>query len=393
MKNHTNRIALIGLISAAALVMGLKTHAGGVRSTTGCFGRDPGTAAPGDIFDPSPPGEEWRWPRSSPESQGLDPAKLHELVDLIGKGEAYPRLHCLLIIRNGQLVVEEYFKWEAEKLHTLQSVSKSFTSALVGIAIDRGAFKGVEEKLLDFFPDLDRSEIAHMDENKASIRLRDLLTMRSGTDYHESGPDSPHFQLNALRKGWDRFYIDRPMRTRPGTAFLYDSGAVIITSSLLKNRTGKHADLYASDHLFKPLQITNWFWFKNSEGHPHTGGGLNLKALDTAKLGQLYLDGGRWEGKQIVPEAWVEESTRMHVDFEGSDRIAGYGYWWWILQPDPDGTGRENIYAAMGFKAQYIFVIPEHNMVVVVNGDTQNRTDQRKPIEFLYTHILAAVRR
>lgn len=335
----------------------------------------------------------WEWPAASPEQQGLDPERLALLVGVIREGEQYPRLHCLLIVRNGYLVLEEYFGgWRAERLHMLQSVSKSFTSALVGMALDRGEFKAEDEKILDFFPN--RDDIANLDERKKSICLKDLLTMRSGTDYHESGSDSPHHQLNRLERGWDKFYLDRPMLRQPGTRFLYDSGGVILLSSLLKNRTGMHADEYAERYLFTPLGIEQKLWIKNQEGHPHTGGGLNLKARDTAKFGLLYLRNGRWGDKQIVPESWVKESIRMHVDFGvRTQGTVGYGYLWWILAPDPDGDGRQNIYAAMGFKAQYIFVIPEHDMVVVVNGDTRSGVDQRKPIEFLYSHILPSVRR
>jgi CubicO group peptidase (beta-lactamase class C family) len=338
-------------------------------------------------------GSDWEWPASTPESQGLDPEPLAELVKLMREGVRFPRLNALLIVRHGFLVVEEYFRgFKADRVHTLQSVSKSFTSALVGIAIDRGEFKGVEEKVLDFFPEME--DIANLDERKRAMRLQDLLTMRSGTDYHERGPDSPHFQLNALPTGWDRFYLDRPMLREPGTFFLYDSGAVIVTSSLLKNRTGRHADAYMDRFLFAPLGIEKKFWFKNREGHPHTGGGLHLRPRDTAKFGLLYLQGGRWQREQVVPVEWVRESFQQHVDLGLKETgTIGYGYWWWILAPDPDGEGEENIYAAMGFKAQYIFVIPEHDMVVVVNGDTRNRTDQRKPIGFLYSHILPAVHR
>jgi CubicO group peptidase (beta-lactamase class C family) len=336
----------------------------------------------------------WDWPISSPEAQGLDSEKLAELTEVICAGERFPRLHSLLIIRHGYLVVEEYFNnWQAGQLHTLQSVSKSFTSALVGIAIARGEFKGVDEKILDFFPDM--KEIANLDERKASIRVEDLLTMRSGTDYHEKGPDAPHWQLNMLAKGWDKFYLDRPMIHSPGTEYLYDSGGVILISSMLKNRTGKHAAEYAERFLFKPLGIENKFWIKNLEGHTHTGGGLCLTTRDMAKLGLLYLQNGRWANEQIVPEEWIRESFRLHVEFsaqgpKGPGAI-GYGYLWWILFPDPQGNGYQNIYAAMGHKAQYIFIIPEHDIVVVVNGDTQTGVDQNKPIEFLYNNILPAV--
>lgn len=335
--------------------------------------------------------ESWKWPTSTAQKQRLDSSGLENLVKLIREGKKFPRLHSLLIVRNGYLVIEEYFGgFDAERTHTLQSVSKSFTSALVGIAIEQGKFKSTDEKLLDFFPGI--KNIKNLDDRKANLRLRDLLTMRSGTDYHESGSNSPHDQLNSLDRGWDRFYLNRKMVTQPGTHFQYDSGAVIILSSMLKNRTGMHADEFAEQFLFKPLQITGESWFRNKEGHPHTGGGLYLKPRDMAKLGLLYLQNGQWEGKQVVPAQWVKQSIQKRVTFQHPrDNVIGYGYLWWIMAPDPRGPGKEYIYAAMGFRAQYIFVIPEHNMVVVVTGDTYSYADQRRPVKFIYSHILPAV--
>ena len=169
---------------------------------------------------------------------------------------------------------------------------------------------------------------------------------------------------------------------------------MILLSSLLKNRTGIHADAYAERFLLCPLGIKQRAWIKNWAGHTHTGGGLYLTARDTARFGLLYLQNGRWVGEQVVPEEWVRESFRKHVDFNAQGRgVSGYGYLWWILTPDPQGNGQQDIYAAMGRNAQYIFVVPEHDLVVVVNGDTRNATDQNRPIEFLYSHILPAVRR
>ena len=126
---------------------------------------------------------------------------------------------------------------------------------------------------------------------------------------------------------------------------------------------------------------------------------MRVQPRDMAKFGLLYLRGGRWEDRQVVPGRWVKESVRMHVTFENQSsrrrdkQPIGYGFLWWILPPDPEGAGKSNIYAAMGFRAQYIFVIPEHDMVVVVTGGTRSGVDQRKPIGFLYTHILPSVRR
>jgi len=332
------------------------------------------------------------WARSMPTEQKLNPKLLNELVQLIREEKTFPDLHSLLIVRNGYLVVEEYFDgYHADRIHTLQSVSKSFTSALIGIAIEQGKIKGVQERALDFFPDI--HEIQNMDERKAAIKLQDLLTMRSGTDYHEGYSGSPHDKLNHLDRGWDRFYLNRKMLCKPGTRFQYDSGGVILMSSILKSRTGMHADSFAEKYLFIPLGIKNVMWHRNQEGHPHTGGGLSLLPRDMAKFGLLYLRKGRWENRQVVPADWVEESFQKRISFNGrsSDREIGYGYLWWILMPDLVGAGKQNIFAAMGFRAQYIFIIPEHDMVVLVTGGTASHSDQKRPISFLYSHILPAV--
>ncbi len=331
------------------------------------------------------------WPRSTPEAQKLDAARLSQLSDLIRQGKRFPDLHGLLIVRNGYLVLEEYFAGrQADGLHTLQSVSKSFTSALVGMAIDQGKILGVEEKVLTFFPGM--KDIRNRDARKEAMTLGDLLTMRSGTDYHEGHSGTPHAQLNRLDRGWDRFVLNRPMVRSPGSRFRYDSGGVILMSAILKSRTGMHADAFADRYLFPRLGISQRRWFKNRDGHPHTGGGLYLRPQDMAKFGLLYLRGGRWEDQQLISADWVNESLKKHVEFQDSrQHTTGYGYLWWVLEPDPQGEGRQDIYAAMGFRAQYIFLVPQHDMVVVVTGGTRNGVDQRRPIEFLYTHILPAV--
>ena len=331
------------------------------------------------------------WMRSIPAGQELDGELLDGLVAALRENEIR-NIHSLLIVRNGRLVLEEYFNGHgAEELHELQSVSKSFTSALVGIAISRGEIEDVNQKVLVFFPKMDH--IANVDARKRRMTLEDLLTMRSGTDYHERGPGSPHFELNSMSRGWTKFILDRPMIAEPGTSFRYDSGAVILTSAILQARTGIHADAYAEKHLFAPLGIERARWYRNAEGHPHTGGGLHLRSLDMAKLGLLYLRKGRWEEKQILPASWVADSLSRQVELEGRrNRVVGYGYWWWVLPPAPGGRGKQDIYGAFGFKGQYIFVVPEHDTVVVVTAGARGWNEQNAPIEFLYTHILKAVR-
>jgi CubicO group peptidase (beta-lactamase class C family) len=362
---------LVGMIRSAALLAVLGCSAGILVAEA-----------------PSWPTESWQ--RSTPAEQKLDSERLGRLVTALRENEIR-NIHSLLIVRNGRLVLEEYFNGhDAEELHELQSVSKSFTSALVGIALARGEIKGVHEKVLAFFPEMDG--IDNLDERKQRMTLEDLLTMRSGTDYHERGPDSPHSRLNRMSRGWTRFVLDRPMIAEPGTSFRYDSGAVILTSAILQARTGMHADAFAETHLFAPLGIERARWYRNAEGHPHTGGGLHLRSRDMAKLGLLYLREGRWEGRQILPASWVAGSLSRQVDLEARrDRVVGYGYWWWVLPPAPGSNDKQDIYGAFGFKGQYIFVVPEHDMVVVVTAGARGWHEENAPIEFLYSHILEAV--
>ncbi len=329
---------------------------------------------------------------STPDAEGMDPGPLEELKELVLNERKYPNIHSILVVRNGCLVYEEYFGgFNKERLHMQQSVTKSFTSAVIGIAIGQEIIKGVEEKVIGFFPEM--KELQNMDEKKRTITLKDLLTMRSGTDYHERGPGSPHYQLNALRNGWDRFYLERPMVSVPGTRYLYDSGGVILMSAILKNLTGTHADVFMEENLFKPLGIKNFRWFRNQEGHPHTGGGLSLRPRDMAKFGLLYLNRGKWGDKQIIPDWWIDESFKRHVEFEDNkwSKEIGYGYLWWIQPPDPDGDGEIPVFAARGAYGQFIFVIPEHNMVAVVTARGQTSEEFRNPILFLYSHILKSV--
>ena len=333
------------------------------------------------------------WSRASPTEAGFDGAAIDALIADLKADRQLRGLHSLLIVRGGKLVVEEYFDgWTGDRLHTLQSVSKSFTSAIVGIAIARGDFEGVDENILAFFPKYD---IKNLDDRKRGIRLEDLLTMRSGTDYDEGFRGSPHSRLNGLARDWDRFYLDRPMEADPGTRFQYDSGAVILTSSLFQRRTGMHADAYMAEHLFKPLGINAYRWDKNAEDHPHTGGGLYLTPRDMAKFGQLYLQKGKWGEQQIVSENWIDASTSQHVDFDRRRWFGhgtGYAYWWWIMEPDPAGAGTEAIYAALGHNGQHIFVVPEHDLVVVTTAGIGGSM-MHKPIDVLYTHILPAIMR
>lgn len=333
------------------------------------------------------------WPIAASGSRGLDEKALSKLVATIREGQAGGEIHSLLIVRHGYLVVEEYFDgWQADRLHTLQSVTKSVTSALVGIAIDRGEIRGVEAKVLDFFPDL-VPKIQHLDRRKASLTLEHLLTMRTGTDFHERGSNSPLDRMNRLRNGWLSFVLDSRMIREPGMTFQYDSGGVILLSGVLEKASGLAVDAYAERHLFGPLGIEQATWFKNASGLAHTGGGLGLRPRDMARFGLLYLRGGRWQDRRILSQAWIDASLERQVASVGrqAGHDQGYGYLWWVRSPPTNRPQIGDFYAAQGFMGQYIFVLPKLDMVVIFTGGSRAWSGEKRPVELLYERILPAV--
>jgi CubicO group peptidase (beta-lactamase class C family) len=328
-------------------------------------------------------------PIADPETQKMDTLKLRNISYLIKNNERYGKIDSLLIIRNGYLVFEEYYNnYKRESLHSIQSVTKSFTSALIGIAVEAGSIKDLDQRIISYFPN---KKIENNDYRKMSIRIGNILTMTTGMDYGEGYPGSPHDQLNQLKNGWDTFYLNRPMINAPGKYFNYDSGGVILLSCILKNITEMNAIDYAKKYLFPKLNIKAYDWYNNSEGQTHTGGGLSLRPMDMAKLGITYLNNGKYNDIQIIPTKWIKESFEKRVSFNGSlgPYDIGYGYLWWILKPD--SIDSNYIYAAKGYMGQFIFVIPQYKMVVVFTGSEKDNMLMNIPIELLYTKVLPAI--
>src|SRR5262249_908659 len=340
------------------------------------------------------PADYWptgEWRTSSPEDQSLDRKILKRLVKRIRKNKIRD-LNSLLIVRNGYLVVESYFNGSGPNdVHTLQSDTKSVTSLLIGAAIAQGKLAGVDEPILEFFPEY--RHIKNLDERKSSLRIKDLLTMRTGFDWSEAVyQGSPLQAFNDCRCGWLRFVLDWPMAEEPGTRFEYNSGGVILLGGVIRKAAGTSVDGFAQQNLFDPLGITNAWWYQGlPEGLTHTGGGLNLRARDMAKIGYLILRRGRWEDKQIVSEDWLRESMQHRVRNArtfGSHPV-DYGYLWWLLPIEHDEEPDGDIYTAAGARDQWIFIIPKFDMVVVVTGNTS--TTFAEPVDFLYSDILRAV--
>ena len=317
------------------------------------------TPTPVPTLAPVPPSEPYwptqSWRTSTPEQQGMDSAQLVQMLDAVTARKL--NIHSLLIVRHGYLVAEVYYDANSPTLkHELYSVTKSFTSALVGLAIQKGFIDSLNHPVLDFFAD---RQVANLDARKKAMTLEHLLTMSSGLEWPESGSsytttDNPYVRM-MRSSDWVQFVLDRPMADQPGATFNYNSGSSHLLSAIVQKTTRQSTLAFAQEYLFKPLGITDLVWGADASGVAVGGSDLRLTPRDMAKFGYLYLKGGVWEGRQIVPAEWVRASTTPHI--KSTDAALGYGYQWWI---QPDGS-----FAAHGLGGQYILVRPKQDLVVV----------------------------
>ena len=339
------------------------------------------------------------WAKATPESQGLDPRRFADLDREI-EDRVYGNVDRLLVVRGGYLVVDEryardyrdisrgqkgplgcgegctdpaamhefnYFHpnwhpyYQGRDVHTLQSVTKSVAATVIGIAIGRGAIAGVDLPFLTFFKQWNLSRV---DPRLHKATLADLLTMRSGIEWHEN--DRPMDDTNTTlqlerSKDWIQFTLDQPMDAAPGTKWVYNSGGSQLLSGILKTATGRFIDDYANETLFRPLGIRDFHWKKTPTGHPDTEGGLYLSAEDLARIGLLYLRDGMWNGTRVLPAGWVRSATTPHAT--GLPGGWNYGYQWWLTTRDG-----ADIWAGRGFGGQMLIVIPSRDIVAVVNA-------------------------
>jgi CubicO group peptidase (beta-lactamase class C family) len=333
------------------------------------------------------PDLEWR--TAEPFQVGLDSSRIVAMrADVAAR--RYGTIQGLVVVRYGFLAVEQYVGWSRDQPHTMQSVTKSVTSLLYGIQSHGGTSPSdqLDRKVVDVFGRY--APIANLDARKQALTIRHLLTMRTGMDFWEQPyPGSPLDQLNRSSGDWTRFILDRPMTAAPGSAWAYNSGAAILTCSVLREVSGQAPDAFADSALFAPLGITDKRWIKSPyDGLPHCGGGLYLRPVDLARIGYLVLRRGRWGTRQVVPAAWIDQSTRavtrgapvFYVDYG-----AGYGYFWWLF-PRQRGGHDTGIIAASGAYGQWLFVVPALDLVVAIVANDGDGLD------LLYNDLLPAVR-
>jgi CubicO group peptidase (beta-lactamase class C family) len=307
------------------------------------------------------------WPTSPPEEQGFDSAVLAQVVEQIDAQDL--PVDSLQVVRNGVLIMDAYFyPYLGDRPHDVASVTKSVTSTLVGIAVDRGLLI-LDQGVMTYFADL--VPILPTDE-KADIELRHLLTMTSGLDCGRGPGERELFEMMAS-EDYVRYALELPSVVPPGAEFAYCSPGSHLLSAMISRAAGANALAFARDNLFGPLGIQSAIWPADPQGVTHGWGDLQLHPRDMARIGHLFLSRGAWNGAQIVSEDWVDEATRSLVlaDADGT----GYGYQWWVLAGAFNG-----LYEARGRGGQAIVVWPDRDVVAVFTGRGVDVRDDIAPL-------------
>ena len=338
------------------------------------------------------------WPSASAAESGLSDVRLRSLDAAIRSGE-FKKIGSVLIARHGKLAYEGYFDGDAATLRDTRSATKSITDVLIGIAIDEHKFSGVEAKVLALLPERAR-RIQNADPRKTAITVEDFLTMSSPLECDDWNDASRgNEERMYVVEDWAQFILDLPIRGRMhvgeqleappyGRYFSYCTGGVFTLSEVLAKVTGERTDHYAQEKLFQPLGITNVAWVYSPMNVPQTGGGLRLTSRDLLKVAQLYLNGGEWQGKRIVSEAWVHNSTRPHARV---DEATEYGYLWW-LKTFRSGEKSYPAFYMSGNGGNKVVAIPALDMTVVITSTNYNTQGMHQQTDKILTdYVLAAV--
>lgn len=312
------------------------------------------------------------WRCAEMASVGMAGDRIVKLVGQIRHGR-HGDIHSFLIVKDHQLVVEEYFAENGgkhgpliaslfrDRVHHLASTTKSVTSLLVGIAIDRGFINDVEDPIYRYLP----AYSSLFTEGKKQIRISHLLTMTPGFQWRQFHVSDDRNDGMLMWRTDDviRFVLQKPLETAPGEKFNYTNGVPTVTGEVIKNAVGAELGDFAEKNLFHPLGITDYLWTSYPDGSVETDGGLALRSRDLAKIGQLFVNGGVWEGRRIVSEDWIRESTKERLRFGGSLRW-GYGYHWTQAESRIGDHGVRS-YFVPGDGSQILAVFPDLRMVVV----------------------------
>ncbi len=326
----------------------------------------------------------------------IDTTRLSILNKQIKKGD-FGDVSSLIIYKGDKLVFEEYYtnkksKYKPMQVHGLQSATKSIASLLIGILLDKGYIKSIDERIIHFFPEYNIN-----DSLKSTITIKDLLLMASGISWNEGKTDLMDAKSNDIRllnesNDYIKYYLAKPMDTIPGRVFQYSGGCSITLGEIIKRSSGLTVEQFANEFLFEPLEISKYKWTISKSGQHNTGGGLYLIPKDFAKIGLLVSRNGNWNGKQIISQNWINESLKPQIQTDwknGFGKHFQYGYQWWIIE-SPENY---NTIAARGWGDQRLVLIPKLDMVVAINATNffpeKDKTEKRrKNIDELLLEVL-----
>ena len=344
------------------------------------------------------------WQVADLATEGFDTQKILDMMDRV-VNENYQGIDSVAIVKNNKLLLYWFADRELDQFdgwigntdkerHVMHSTSKSFTSALVGIAIDQGFIASTQVKFYDLFS---YASYANSDPRKAEMTLEDALTMRLGLQWDEwslpyTDPNNDLVALNRSHIDWAKALLDLPMVNDPGTVFTYNTAATNAIGQAVQNATGMPLADYANVNLFYPMQITNAEWSRTPTNLPVGGSGLFLRTRDFAKFGQLYLDNGSWQGQQLISADWIADTVVRRVDISSwATYSEAYGFQWWLDDLNYKGQLVET-WVTSGYGGQYMFVVPSLELVVAFTG---RNYDPGPGIDNLYTmmrvHILDAI--
>jgi CubicO group peptidase (beta-lactamase class C family)/pimeloyl-ACP methyl ester carboxylesterase len=340
------------------------------------------------------------WTCGDVSNAGIDKEIIVPFMRRIAQGK-HDDIHSILIAKDGKLVLEEYFATNGKRYgslikqvfrdrpHHLASTTKSVLSALCGIAVDHGLLKDTEEPIYRYLP----AYAASFSDEKKAITVKDMLTMTPGWEWEQfKYPwDDPRNNGGEMYNREDviKYVLERPLAAKPGAKFNYSNGVPTVMGAVLKNACGMDVDRYAGQNLFHPLGISDYPWTRYFDGSLETDGGLALRSRDLAKIGQLFLNNGDWQGKNVISGKWVRESTEQRIDLNG---IWGWGYGYYWMQVDlktRGGTVRS--YFVPGDGGQLLAVFPDLNMVIVFTAGNYGRDVKSVCFSMISRYILPAV--
>lgn len=317
-------------------------------------------------------------PRSTPETEGVSSQSILDFLNAVENSQN--ELQSFMFVRHGKVIAEGWWDpYKPELKHTLYSLSKSFTSTAIGFAVSENLLS-VNDKVISFFPDELPDTVS---DNLAKLEVRHLLTMSVGQD-----PEPTFSIINT--DDWVKSFLATPIVHEPGTKFLYNTAATYMLSAIIHKITGENVVDYLQPRLFEPLAITGADWEIDPKGINTGGWGLRLKTEDLAKFGQLYLQNGAWNGKQVLPEGWAKEATTKKIDqnpdatveeLAKNDWLQGYGYKFW--------RSRYNSFRGDGAYGQYVLVFPEEDAVIAITAETQ---DMQNELDLVFDNLLPGMK-